>query len=185
MVYVTTDAPLPAAPGDPPGDVPALFDRLDLAVFEPGATEPCGGCKRRLAVDRDGVDSGAVSFGLVAAPGQGGFRVRARLYRSATTIAGSPRPASTIELVAALPAVKQDAVTSGTLVLHPDDGGRPGGGLEQPGEPLPRRSPHGLVGSYPGAGRVPCPTGPPADMGRVPGGGCWVGERGACGSRRR
>ena len=37
VVYVTTDAPLPAAPGDPPGDVPALFDRLDLAVFEPGA----------------------------------------------------------------------------------------------------------------------------------------------------
>ena len=176
MVYVTTDAPLPAAPGDPPGDVPALFDRLDLAVFEPGATEPCGGCKRRLAVDRDGVDSGAVSFGLGAAPGQGGFRVRARLYRSATTIAGSPRPASTIELVAALPAVKQDAVTSVTLVLHTDDVGRPVGDLEQPVEPLPGRSPHGLVGSYPGAVRVPCPTAPPANMACVPGGAFWMGD---------
>ena len=44
LLYIDTDAPLPPAPGESLGedDPPALFDRVRLDVYPPGATEPCG-----------------------------------------------------------------------------------------------------------------------------------------------
>ncbi|MCC6899273.1 MAG: formylglycine-generating enzyme family protein [Polyangiaceae bacterium] len=173
VVHVTTDAPLPAAPGQPPPAVPALFDRLELALYEPGAVSPCDDCRREVAVDHQLVDSGRASFGSVAPPGKSGYRLRVRLYRNAGTIAGTPRPASTIETMVDLPAVREGVVDHVTVMLRTDDVGKPPG---PPTAALPGRPPEGWVGSFPGAARVPCAGAPPAGMGCVPGGAFWMGD---------
>lgn len=172
LVYVTTDAPLPPAPGKPESDVVPLFDRAELSVIEPGASAPCTDCRRVLALDAEAVDAGRVSFGLVAPPGRAGYRLRARLFRSATTISAEPRPASTIEAVAELPAVVAGEVTRLTLVLRTDDVAKP----ELPVALVPGKPPRSQVGSYPGARRTPCPSAPPPGMACVPGGAFWMGD---------
>jgi hypothetical protein len=84
LVYIDTDAP------------PALFDRLRLEVFPPGAEEACAGCTREFGVDASTFSVANASIGVVPRPGTHGYRVRARLFRSAGTSAGEPRPGSTI-----------------------------------------------------------------------------------------
>lgn len=173
VIHVTTDAPLPAAPGQPARAVPALFDRLELALFEPGAVAPCEGCRREVAVDHDLVDAGRASFGSVAPPGQGGYRLRVRLYRNAGTIAGTPRPASTLEKLVELPAVRAGEVDHLTVTLLTEHVGQPPGA---PVAAVPGRPPAGLVGSFAGAARVGCASAPPMGMACVPGGAFWMGD---------
>ncbi|MEZ4232499.1 MAG: formylglycine-generating enzyme family protein [Polyangiaceae bacterium] len=172
LLYVVTDAPLPAAPGFPEPEVAPLFDRLRLEVFPPGSDRSCAGCTRELAADTQTLASG-VSFGVVAEPGA---RVRARLFRSAFLLTDEPRPESTLETVVELPAVDANGVRELHLELLVDSLGSPVGSLEDPAAALPGQGQPARVGSWWGAQRGECATEPGPDEACVPGGAFWMGD---------
>jgi len=169
LLYVNTDAPLP------PGET-ALFDRLRIDIFPPGATETCVGCSREFGIDAPTIDEGRASVGIAPPFGVQGYRARARLYRSGGTSSGEPRLASTIESVVALPATEPEGIIEVTVMLRTDDVARQLGTLDDPIEPQfgPPRT--GIVGTWPGARRVDCPAPPRDDEVCVPGGAFWMGD---------
>ncbi len=178
VVHVTTDAPLPPPPGvAPSSDLPRpLFDRLDVAIFDPGANEPCTDCTRSFAVDATMVTEGRLTFGVVPRPGTAGYRARVRLYRGLASATTGPRPASTLETVIALPAVAAEGLTDVTVVLRTDDLARPQGTLDAPLAPLTGWPSPGLVGTWPGARRIACEGPTPEGMACIRGQAFWMGN---------
>lgn len=178
LLYINTDAPLPAAPGALAPELTPLFDRLQLDIFPPGSDVTCDGCSREFAVDGEQFDPGRVSFGVVTTAA--GTRVRVRLFRSGGTASGTSRPASTLEAVVALPWARGDGVRELNLSLLVKDLAVPQGTLDSPAEPLEGPSQPGLVGSWPGAQRAPCSQEMLASLGPeeacVPGGAFWMGD---------
>src|SRR5437868_6675191 len=75
-LHIATDAPLPS------GSVPALFDRLRIDLYEPGATSPCTGCTYEFAMDTSLFSAEPPSIGIVIPVGRAGYAARARLFRS-------------------------------------------------------------------------------------------------------
>jgi formylglycine-generating enzyme required for sulfatase activity len=177
VVYVTTDATLPPAPGEPPtpGDAPPLFDRLVVDLFAPSETDPCAGCSREFAPTRTLVDDGQASFGFVPHAGLAGYRARVRLYRTAGEAAG-PRVRSTIESVVLLPVTADEGITEVTVVLHTDDVGQPRGTLDAPVDPDPGPAPRGLVGTWHADARRACDGDPRSGEACMPGATLWMGD---------
>jgi formylglycine-generating enzyme len=153
VVHVTTDAPS------------ALFDRLALDVFTPGAAEPCNECSRELEVDPTLFAENRASFGVVTPVGESGYLVRVRLFRS---LGHGPRPASSIEKTVLLPAVVADRVTDVGVVLRVQDVAVPLG----PVAPDPIQA----LDTWPGTESVPCSIEPEASEVCVPGGAYWMGD---------
>ncbi len=183
LLVVTTDAPLPPAPGErPSADAPLpLFDRISVDVFAPGESTPCAECSRDFAVDARMADEGRMSFGAVTRPGVTGYRARVRLYRSASGARGTgrsvARPSSTIEAVVDLPIVAAEGVVQKMLVLRTEDVARPRGTLDAPAPLEPSAAPL-RSGSWPPAKVVPCTGAPEDDEVCVPGGTYWMGGAG-------
>lgn len=184
VFYVTSDAPLPPGPGKllDPSSPPALFDRLRLDVFAPGAEEPCSECSRdfeltRASIESD-VESEKASIGIVPPPGVEGYVVRARLFRFLALSEGEPPAISTIDSYVKLPAVEPEGITRVTLELRVDDLGSTRGSLAEPlaaaeqlGEPNAE-----LVGTWAPARRVPCAGEAGPGEACVPGGAFWMGH---------
>ncbi len=176
LLYIDTDAPLPAPAGQQPSGPPALFDRLRIEIFAADAIEPCVGCARDFGVDAAQLGSGEGSVGIVPPVGQTGVRVRLRLYRSGGTASGEPRAASTIEVVVRLAETAVDGMVQQRVTLWTDHVAAPQGTLEQPLPATLGKPTSGLVGTWPGATVVDCslPAGP--DEVCVPGGAFWMGD---------
>lgn len=177
LLYITTDAPLPPAPGDElgPDDPFPLFDRLRIDVFEPGSTAPCADCTREFDVNRTVVGQGHASFGVVPTSGKAGYRARVRLFRGAVLVNGIPSPDSTLDTTVALPAVGTDGLTELTVTLRTQDVAK-SLGLTAPIEASPGPAAPGLVGSWPGATRVGCSGAARPDEVCIPGGAYWMGN---------
>ena len=168
LLYVTTDAPM--------GESAGLFDRLIVDVYAPFETVPCEGCSRRFAVDDDRMARGQASFGIFTKPGVGGYRARARLYRSGGTTSGEPRRASTLESFVSLPVVASTGLVETTVTLHLADLARPQGTLEKPLPAEPGAPPDGVVGSFLAGRALGCSGQAGSDEVCVPGGLFWMGN---------
>ena len=176
VLYVDTDAPLPSAEQAGTQDPPALFDQLLIDIYAPGSTEPCEGCSRLFEVDSEQVRARAVSFGVLTPPGVTGYAARVRLFRARNASGGDPPAFSTLEVVAALPKVSSEGIVEAAVVLHVDDLGVPRGSLAQPIQASLGKPQHSLVGTWPGAQRVPCSAPPRDGEACVPGGAFWMGN---------
>lgn len=174
LLYVDTDAPLPAAPGAAPRDVPGLFDRLRIDIIPEGANTPCEACTRIFTIDHDTVFAGEASVGIVPEPGERP-RVRVRLYRSGGTASAEPRAPSTIEKVIRLPAVDETGVEEVSVFLPATDVGQIFGSLEAPLDPIEGRDAGGRAGRWPGD-PAPCPETMAPEQVCVPGGAFWMGD---------
>src|SRR5579883_2611167 len=149
VLYVDTDAPLPAASGATV-DVPALFDRLRIDMVPPGATDPCDGCTQVVAIDAQRVLDGRLSLGLMPPEGESGWMVRARMYRAVSLQGGEPTPDGTVDTIAALPEVTRGRVLELSLFLHVDDVASPVGSFDQPIALGTGRVTAGHAGTWPG-----------------------------------
>lgn len=182
VLHVTTDAPLPPAPGkfECPSfaDEPALFDTMEVDVY---ATNPvdgtlaiCDGCSRRFAIDCELADSGKASVGLVPPVGVTGYVAHVQMFRGVDLFDGNPR--LSLEAFVALPATATDGIVDVTVDLPTDSLGTPAGALDAPIEATLGLPPSKHVGSWPGARRVPCKDTPRSDEACVPGGAYWMGD---------
>jgi len=176
VLYVTTDAPLPPPPGVAlsPGDHPALFDALRTDVFPPGATVPCDGCSREVAVDRDMFRDRGASLGIMIQPGKDGYRARLRLFNARHRIDDEPSPYSSIDTVVALPPVGSGEVAEVHVLLPTDAAGAALGSLEAPVDPEPGTPPEDLVGTW--IQQVPCRGVAREGEACIPGGAYWMGD---------
>ena len=176
-LFVTTDAVLPAGPGEVlGGDEPApLFDRLRIDLLAPDDVAPCADCSRVFPLDRRLVDEGRASMGVIPPPGASGFRARLRIYRSSSRPGTEPRAEATLDATFALPAVPEEGIVDVTAVLLTDFVGVRLGDHE-PLAPEPGPPPAGLVGTWWGAQRVACSGASPPGMACVPGGAFWMGN---------
>lgn len=174
LLYVDTDAPLPAAPGSAPRKVPGLFDRLRIDIIPEGESAPCEACTRVFTIDHDTVFAGEASVGIVPEPGERP-RVRVRLYRSGGTASAEPRATSTVEKVIRLPDIDETGIVEVSVFLPATDVGQVLGSLEAPLDPIEGRDAGGRTGSWPGE-PAPCPE--VMDPGHVcvPGGAFWMGD---------
>jgi formylglycine-generating enzyme required for sulfatase activity len=176
LLFVDTDAPLPAAPGSLAGanDPPPLFDRLRIEVRR--AEEPSAPplARHDFPIDRGSFAHGLASVGIAPSPYDEGLVAQARLYRSVDVRSGEISPSSTIDVSQRLPPVTSDEVLKVLIELHMDDTGQPQQHDEaSPVAEVPERS---AVGSWPGATIVPCME-PPADgEACVSGGAFWMGD---------
>ncbi|AKV02892.1 Sulfatase modifying factor 1 precursor (C-alpha-formyglycine- generating enzyme 1) [Labilithrix luteola] len=169
LVYLDTDATVSSSDG-----TPGLFDRVLVEVFEPGATAPCSECSRELALDAEKLRTKTFSFGFLPPPRVLGYRIRLRMFRSVGL--GTPRAASTVELVGYLPAVGEDGIVSITASFRTGDVGKPQGTLASPivfTDGPPNAS---AVGTWPGAREVPCRGEVPGGAVCVPGGAFFMGD---------
>jgi formylglycine-generating enzyme len=169
LLHVETDAPLDGSPLAP------LFDRLRIEIFPEGASEPCAGCSREIAVDTALFAEGRASLGIAPAPGER-VVVRLRLYRHAGAASGEPRPRSTLDAFARLPAVGEEGIVDATVVLMTERVGQPQGSLELPVEAQVGAPGASLVGSWPGAASHDCAGSPGEGEVCVPGGAFWMGD---------
>jgi formylglycine-generating enzyme len=178
VLYVTTDAPLPVAPGEVPDATqpPALFDRLRIDVFPPGASEPCTDCSRDFELDRVQVQRGEASIGIVPAAYVAGYVARARLFRLITLTEGEPPALSTIDTYAELPTISENGIVSATITLRVDDVGKTLGSLSEPIASGLGKPDFSRVGQWPKAQRTKCTS--EARPGEVcaPGGAFWMGH---------
>jgi formylglycine-generating enzyme required for sulfatase activity len=165
VVHLDTDAPLGS---------PALFDRVLVEIFAPGAVAPCDGCTRELAVDPVKIRAGTFSFGFVPSPRVVGFVARLRLFRSAGR--ATPRARSTIELVGYLPAVAEDGIVHLTATFRADDVGRPRGSFEAPVLFDKRVPAPSAEGSWPLGALADCAVPAPPGASCVPGGSFFMGD---------
>lgn len=174
LVHLDTDAPVrPQASASDP--VP-LFDRVLVEIYPPGEAAPCPDCRRELVVDAEKMRAGTHSFGFVPRPRVLGYRVRLVLFRSAGGIA--PRPESSVELVAYLPAVAEEGKTEIVATFRTDDVGAARGTLEAPIIFDKRADPPApsAEGTWPGAAVVECAGAPPPSAVCVPGGAFFMGD---------
>lgn len=179
LLYVDTDAPLPAAAGEVlgPDDPLPLFDRVRIQVYRPGEDVPCTDCTHEFDLDRRIVGEGRASVGLRPPPDVSGYVARVRLFRSGDVELGEPRVDATVDLTISLPLVHAEGITPVTVVLKTDDVARPLGSRAEPIAPVAGAPRGGLVGTWPPAKRTTCPQ-PPALPGEVcvPGGAFWMGN---------
>ncbi len=185
VVTIDTDAIVPPDPSKliDPNDPFPLFDRLELAVLRAGETVPDPAAVRDFAVDEPSFLPHGATFTIPADPGEV-VRVRARLFRNASTFAGKPRPESTIEVIAALPPTPAEGAVETTIELRTEDVGVSHGTEQEPlaitedadSRVRPGALTSSAVGSWPGAKRVPCA----ATMGKneacVDGAAYWMGN---------
>lgn len=174
VLYVDTDAPLPAGPGETLAeDEPTpLFDRIRIEVFAPGSQTPCVGCTHDFDLDRAIVRARRASVGLTLPPYTSGYRARVRMFRSDIALIGDPSGAS-VEQTIALPQTAAEGIVSVTALLRVDDVAHPRGTLDAP-IPAELRTPEGLAGTWPSARRVPCSgVANPGEV-CVPGGAAWA-----------
>lgn len=176
LLYVDTDAPLPAAPGERlgPDDAPALFDRVRIDVYRAGESQPCAECTHEFDLDRTTIAEGRASVGIATPPHQPGYRARVRLFLSRYVEIGEPRADASLETWVALPATEDEGITPVTVVLHTDDVAKPIGSLDAPALPTP--GPAQPIGAWPSAARVPCASPPRAGEVCIPGGAYWMGN---------
>ena len=177
VVYVTTDAPLPAAPGELllPSEPRALFDRLRIEVTKPGETAPCDGCTRDFEIDRTTIDAGRASIGIVPRPNTAGYRARVRMFTALWARSGVPNADSTIDVTVALPAVAAEGITEVTVMLRTEDVAK-AIGQDTPVAASAGRPPSKVVGTWSGAQRIPCVDAAAAGEVCVPGGAFWMGQ---------
>ncbi len=177
LLFIDTDAPLPAAPGSAPDDSlpPPLFDRLRIEVRAVDAPEGDAPLARRdFSLHRGLFLNGPESVGIVPEPSEGALTARARLYRSVNVRSGEIAVSSTVDVTQLLPAVATDGVVQAFIELRVDDTGQPKTLGDVPDAVVvPTTS---LVGTWPGAERVPCPAPPAKDEVCVPGGAFWMGD---------
>jgi formylglycine-generating enzyme required for sulfatase activity len=174
--FIDTDATLPPAPGALPGDQPALFDRLRIEIFEPGAATPCAECTRELGLDHGTVFEGRASIGIPSRPGKAGYRARVRLYRSAGRDTVEPRATSTLEAVVLSPVVQEEGIVDAHVVLATADLGTPRGTLDAPIAALAGPAEGGLAGTWAAPYDRGCQGAPLAGEVCVRGGAYWMGD---------
>lgn len=176
LLFVDTDAPLPAAPGASPDPTqpPPLFDRLCVDVGRSGKLESEPVTEREFVVHRGLFTGGPLSIGIAPPTGEMGYAARLRLYRSADAVDGVAAPSSSIDATIALPAVADEGITRLMVELHVDDTGRTG--LKPTPRSLRDAPASSTVGSWPGAEPTPCPGPAGADEACVPGGAFWMGD---------
>lgn len=177
LLFIDTDAPLPAAPGSAPDAAlpPPLFDRLRIEVR--GESDPEGSApraRRDFPIHRGSFASGPQSVGIVPEQSDGRLSARVRLYRSVNVRAGELAVSSSIDVTQELPGVGADGVVKVLVELHVDDVGQPQSRAEdeQPSV-IPAES---AAGTWPGAARVPCAAPPSKGEVCVPGGAFWMGD---------
>lgn len=177
LLYVDTDAPLPAAPGDTlgPNDSPGLFDRLRIEVFRPNEQDPCGDCTHEFDVDRVLVGQGRASVGIKPPPHVTGYVVRVRLFRADFVENGQPRKDATVDVTTALPSVDDEGIVPVTVLMRTEDLAKPIGTRAAP-VPATIGPPQGRVGTWPGARRIGCADAPAPFEVCVPGGAFWMGN---------
>ncbi len=142
LIYLDTDAPLAPSPGtDTSFDEPApLFDGLRADVLDENGKVACDDCIRDFSIDRESLQAGRLSIGVVPREGVP-LRVRLRMFRRARMRGGEPPPASTVSATFALPALGAEGVSEWTAFLPtarlaiPDDGAAV---PLVPGRPSPR-----------------------------------------------
>jgi len=185
VVTIDTDAivpPEPMAALDPLAPIP-LFDRLELAVLRGSEATPRPDDVRDFPVNAATFAPRGASFTVEGVPGEV-VRVRARLFRDASSFAGVPRPETTIEVTAELPPTPPEGAIATTLVLRTENVGVPRGSATKPvapddGEDSVAR-PGGLeataVGSWSGARRIPCANAPKKGEACIDGGAYWMGN---------
>jgi formylglycine-generating enzyme required for sulfatase activity len=180
VLHFDTDAPVPSRePRHIDAFTPiALFDRLRVDVFPPGASEPCSGCRNEFQVDSELFAAGKASIGVLTPVGAAGWRARVRLFLGRLVDAnGEPTSGSTIDVWAALPVQRPEGVVHATVMLRTDDVGL----VPDPNAPVPASAGapvQSKVGSWPPSIRRPC--GPTiAGTVCVPGGAFWMGNKAA------
>jgi len=186
VVSIDTDAIVPADPAkliDPNKPFP-LFDRLELAVLRADETVPNPMAVRDFSVDETSfLRDGGATFTVPGDPGEV-VRVRARLFRNASTFGGVPRPETTIEVFAELPPTPAEGDLKTTIHLRTEDVGVAHGTNQQPlvvtndvdARVRPGAPTSSAVGSWPGAKRIACAATMGADEACVDGGAYWMGN---------
>ncbi|APR78038.1 serine/threonine kinase [Minicystis rosea] len=175
LLFVDTDALLPD-PREAAPDQPALFERLRIEIFEPGAMDPCAGCSREFGIDHPTVFEARASVGVVTRPGESGYRARVRLYRTVGSDIFEPRPTSTLEAVVRLPAVRDEGIVAVHVVLRTDDLGAPQGTLASPLDASPGPATGGLAGTWAAAAQRDCAGAAGPGEVCVRGGAYWMGD---------
>lgn len=176
LVYVDTDAPLPAPPGETlgPEESTPLFDRVRIEVFRPGESNPCPGCAHEFDLDRALVAAGRASVGITTTPHVEGHRARVRLFRASFSSGATPREDTTVDVTVSLPATAEEGIVSVTVPLRVEDVARPRGTLDAPiapsiGAPAP-------MGMWAVAKRVPCNRAAKPGEVCIPGSAFWMGN---------
>jgi formylglycine-generating enzyme required for sulfatase activity len=178
LLYVDTDAPLPAPPGKKLAqtDAPPLFDRIRIEVFRPGEALPCADCTHEFDLDRELVASGRASVGITPPTDANGYVARVRLFSARFVELGQPPPSTTVDMTVALPAIAPEGVVAITVPLHTEDVGKTLGSREAPLTPQAGAPRPGFTGSWAPARRTPCRGKAGPDEVCVPGGAYWMGN---------
>ena len=184
VLFVSTDAPLPApaglvvgasvCPSQPP-DVPALFDALRIDVYD-ASQHLCAECSRTFAVDCALVDGGRASVGIQPPVGASGYVARVRLFRSPYVANDEPLPSAAIDAFVALPPVPAEGKIDVTVDLPTDGVGAPSSSLSSPEQATLGTPPSGRVGTWPPAHRTSCTQTPGPGEACLPGGAYWMGN---------
>lgn len=178
LLYVDTDAPLPAPAGEKLGltDPIPLFDRVRIEVFRPGETTPCADCRHEFDLDRRLVGEGRASVGIRPPPRTSGYVARVRLFRAIQVEAGEPRIDGALDTTVALPPVEPEGITPVTVVLRTEDLARPIGTRAEPVAPQLGAPAGGLAGTWAPAKRRDCGAAPRPNEVCIPGGAYWKGH---------
>jgi formylglycine-generating enzyme required for sulfatase activity len=176
LLYVDTDAPLPAAPGDvlSPIDPPPLFDRVRIEVYSPGENAPCAGCTHEFDLDRTLVSTRRASVGITLPTATPGWTARVRIFSTEFAQGSEPRADATLESTVALPATDAEGIVPVTVMLSTEDVAKPRGTIAAPIAPI-AGAPGDYGGVWPGAIRVDCADPPRDGEVCVPGGAYWMG----------
>ncbi|MEM9874891.1 MAG: SUMF1/EgtB/PvdO family nonheme iron enzyme, partial [Myxococcota bacterium] len=139
QLFIDTDAVVPVALNS--GEVldgPALFDRLEVAIFDAedvrdGTNDAplCDSCFREFSVDRGSFADGGASLAIVPETGETPL-VRVRLFRGASRLDGELQTESVIEVVAELPVTPAEGTVETTVFLPTDAVGVPQGAFATP-----------------------------------------------------
>jgi formylglycine-generating enzyme required for sulfatase activity len=184
-VTIDTDAIVPADPAkaiDPTAPFP-LFDRLQLAILRAGETVPDPMAVRDFSVNEPSFLPKGATFTIEGESGEI-VRVRARLFRNASTFGGEPRPETTIEVVAELPTTPAEGAVETTIELRTEDVGVVHGTEKEPlvvnenadARVHPGTPTSSVVGTWLGAKRIACAAKMGTDEACVDGGAYWMGN---------
>ena len=149
VIRVDTDATVPDRDAREPFPPNMVFDRVEIALFDDGASEPCAGCARTFGIDAAMFRDQQVSISVPLE--RGGQHVRARLFLAGAK--GVPRVASTVESVVVLPRADERAEV--LVELATASLGSPAGTLAAPLVAASDAHRGSRVGTWRGAG-APC-----------------------------
>ncbi len=176
LLYIDTDAPVPAPPGvptDPLAPEP-LFDSVQVELYPAGATSPCDACTRVFPLDTSKAAAG-VSFSLVPQTAAEPVVAHVTLFRDASAQVHGIAPALSLQSWVSLPAVPAFGETVRAVFLPTSNMGTPAGSLTAPVQPDPTPTLPARFGSWAQAARTPCMGAPRAGEVCVPGGAFWSG----------